>query len=170
MNFISVQTNSKYLSQIKEIYENSFPDVERIPFDDMFNDTIINAELLGIMRDNKLVGFCFISLYKNLVYLIYLAISQELRNKGLGTKALKYLKNKYKQKTLILCCEKPLQADDMRMHRIEFYKRNGFKIADFQFDCFSETYLSLYNGKYFKDEFLELLDYNFPTSNNFKSI
>lgn len=145
-----INYSSKDLQEVKEIYLDSFPSSERIDFIDLINKKFPNSKILGIFVDDKLIGFSFISIYFNYVYIVYLAIKSSQRNKSFGSKALELIKQNYKNKTLILCVEKPCQQETLKLRRINFYKRNGFNLANFEFECLNEMYYTMYCGKFNK--------------------
>lgn len=170
MKMLKITKDSKYVNKIKHIYESSFPEIERIDFDEIINCKFPNSKLLGIFNDKALIGFSYISTLGDFAYIIYLAIEQEQRNKKYGSEALKEIYNLYKDKTKVLCVEKPVSEADLSTRRIEFYKRNGYELADFEFDIMGQTYYSMYNGEYDKQKFIDFLLVCFPGCENFNEI
>ena len=170
MTLLEIDSKSEYLNKIKNIYLYSFPESERISFEDLVNCKFPNSRLLGIFDNESLVGFTFVSILNDFVYIVYLAIDQEQRNKNYGTQALVELYKLYKDKTKVLCVEKPNSPTDMRARRIEFYKRNGFMLANFEFEYLGQAYYSMYNGNFDKQRFIEFLLICFPGCSNFKDI
>ena len=170
MDIIEVNKNANYLQQIKKIYNSSFPKSERLDFAELVNKKAPNSNLYALLENNKLVGFTFISCFGNFAYIIYLAIDESERNKKYGSMALKLIDEKYKDKTKVLCVEKPLKKDDIKSKRIEFYKRNGFHLADFEFDYLGQVYYSMFCGNFDKEKFKEFLLICFPGCRNFNNI
>ena len=76
----------------------------------------------------------------------------------------------YKDKTKVLCVEKPNSQSDLRTRRIGFYKRNGFTQANFEFEFLGQKYYSMYNGKFNKQKFIDFLLICFPGCKDFKDI
>ena len=165
---VEINKTSKHLNTIKNIYFSSIPVEERIEFEDMVNLKFPNSKIFGIFDKAVLVGFTYVSLFENFAYIVYLAIDEQFRNKTYGSQALKDLCNLYKEKTKVLCVEKPITNTDMKSRRINFYKRNGFALADFEFDYLGSPYYSMYNGKFNKHKFIDFLLVCFPGCNNFK--
>lgn len=82
-------------SQIKEIYEKSFPKEERFPFWILVQCAKENnVHLYAILNEdnpNEVIGMYFTVEYDNIQYLMYLAIDEAYRNKEYGSKVLKDL-------------------------------------------------------------------------------
>ena len=170
MKALEVVKNSKYLPKIENIYLSSFPESERIEFSAMVNRKFQNSNLYALTDNKKLVGFTYISCYEDIVYIIYLAIDENERNKQLGSLALKEIDKLYPNKTKVLCVEKPTTDDEMKAKRISFYKKNGFKFASFEFDFLGQTYYTMHKGKLNEEIFKEFLLICFPGCKNFKNI
>lgn len=124
--------------QIKEIYENSFPNSERFPFwiikkcakrNNVRLDAIINH------NTDKIIGMCFLIFYDDIVYLMYMAIDKKCRNKGFGSLVLRDLILRQADTSILLCIEKPsTEKEDIKARRKGFYLRNGF----YETGCFIE--------------------------------
>lgn len=122
---------AEYKAAIEEIYNKSFPKSERFPFWVLWAcnynnsgsklDAIIDHEL------DKVVGMRFIVDYKDIRYLMYLAIDEKYRNKGFGSDALKDIILSRADCDVLLCIERPsTDLNDIKLRRKEFYLRNGF--------------------------------------------
>ncbi len=117
---------SKHKSKIKKLYRYSFPKSERFPFwilkkCSKGKNVVFNA----ILDDGKLIGMEYKIIYENTTYLMYLAIDEEQRGKGYGTKILQDLIKKYE--TIILSIERPKkELNGNKKRRKNFYLRNGF--------------------------------------------
>ena len=115
---------------LEEINEEAIPDNERTSLDDLFaTGTDGNLEVLGIYVENEPVGFFVVRKYKNTRYLAYFAIKVECRSKGIGSKALALLINRYPNCQIVVEFEAPrndVKEDDMVVRRRNFYLRNGF--------------------------------------------
>ena len=53
---------------------------------------------------------------------------------------------------------------------IRFYKRNGFILANLEFEYLGQYYYSMYNGKFDKKKFIDFLLICFPSCKNFREI
>lgn len=118
--------SSTHKHDIKKIYKHSFPKEERFPFWILKHcskeeNVIFNA----ILDKNKVIGISYIITYDTIAYFMYLAIDENLRGKGYGSKVLQDFIKKYK--TIILSIERPNKdIEDNRNIRKQFYLRNGF--------------------------------------------
>lgn len=115
-------------TQVKEIYEKSFPKSEKFPFWVLKKCAKEKSIRLDAIIDNitdKIVGMQFLVNYDDITYLMYLAIDENNRNKKLGSLVLRDLLLRYD--TIILCIEKPAgESDNIKTRRKKFYLRNGF--------------------------------------------
>ena len=128
----------KYLKQdpstvndVKELYLSAFPMDERPPWSFIYNNNMKHDEdiIIAYYDNNEFIGFTFLTLYKDIVYLSYFAIKEEKRGKGYGSLLLEELKELSKDKVLLLCFEEvnPKYPDyQNRLRRENFYKRHGF--------------------------------------------
>lgn len=116
----------KHKNEIKLIYVNSFPKEERFPFWILkYCSKEKNVLFNAILDNDKLIGMEYIIMYENTAYLMYLAIDENQRKKGYGSKILKDLREKYEN--IILSIERPNKdLNDKKQTRKNFYLRNGF--------------------------------------------
>jgi GNAT superfamily N-acetyltransferase len=134
--------------QVLNIYERSFPEVERDPVENIAAnlknsdpDTEV-THLRALVEDGMVVGFTYFSSYKNyyLGYLKFIAVREDSRGKGYGAillqDALRLLRADGRRATgwpyvgLVLEVERPETAKNdadrqLRERRIQFYLRNG---------------------------------------------
>lgn len=117
---------SEHKNRMKRLYIHSFPKSERFPFWILKQCSKgRNVVFNEILDEDKLIGMEYIIIYENVAYLMYLAIDEEQRRKGYGSKILQDLIKKYE--TIILSIERPkegLSADKKK--RKSFYLKNGF--------------------------------------------
>ena len=115
---------------IKALYQRAFPKEERIPIyilQILAGFKIFDA--LAFYNGEQLCGFSYSMVLKKAVLLMYLAVNDNMRSKGYGSRVLTYVKEKYPDKPVILEVEEPDDNADnakQRRSRIAFYKRNGF--------------------------------------------
>lgn len=121
----------KSFNDIWKIFEESFPQDECRNLKDQ-------KELLKESRYNlnpvydggEIIGFTAIWNLENFTYIEHFAIKKELRGKGYGSKIIKDVISK-NNKLIILEVEKP--ETDEAIRRIEFYKRLGFHINNYEY-------------------------------------
>ncbi len=87
----------------------------------------------------------------------YFGVLRGKRNSGLGSKILDLLTERYGQ--LFGEAEAPTSADpaenDLRRRRIGFYKRNGFRVLDYECALFGVHFNCLYRGPETDDRVVE---------------
>lgn len=116
---------------MKRIYLEAFPGAERKPFRMMKRKAKKGEmELLAVMDGPEMVGLAITVLYRDLVLLDYFAMDRSLRGKNYGSRALELLKERYKDRRLLLEIELPddrAANREERIRRKRFYLRNGMK-------------------------------------------
>lgn len=115
-----------------DLLDKSFPNIERRTYKgqkDIFNENLY--EVYGLKDDNKnVIALIATWQFDKFTFIEHFAISKSLRGKGLGTRILKeYIKNS--SKPIYLEVEYP--NDDICIRRIEFYKRLGFYLNNFEY-------------------------------------
>ena len=115
---------------IKKVFLTAFPKEECPPFFLMKRKAQKRKGMLLLIEEEKqFLGFFYIIISKDLVYLAFFAMSEENRNHGYGSKALAQLKQRYEGKRILIACEKldpSAKNYAIRVHRHNFYCRNGF--------------------------------------------
>jgi GNAT superfamily N-acetyltransferase len=139
--------------QVIRIYEQSFPDAERDPLEDIAA-SLRNADpdvevthLRALVEQDEVVGFTLFASYKDyyLGYLKFIAVRADIRGKGYGPlllqDAIQQLRADGRRATgwpylgLVLEVERPETAESeedrqLRERRIQFYRRNGALMFD----------------------------------------
>lgn len=123
--------NKNDFIKIYDIMKESFPYDEIRSFE--AQEKLLehkNYKILTLEENNDLLGFLAIWYFADFIFLEHFAISPNHRNKGLGNKILQELQN-YSSKKIILEVEHP--TTDISIKRIDFYKRCGFNLFDFDY-------------------------------------
>ena len=144
------------------LYESSFPDNEKKPFDFMIQKQKEHKmELLKIMKDHEFIGLMITAL-SNPILLDYFAIVPKYQSCGYGSQALKLLKQYY-QKDFFGEIESTLHDDDIdKLKRKQFYIKNGMIAMPFQIELFQVNMEILTSGCYISyDQYRSLLVENF---------
>lgn len=151
INLVDVNKTNEML-RIKQLYLTAFPQFERYPFWLLlYKAKKKNSDFYAIYDDSEYVGLLYLTYYKDIVYIFYLAIDPSQQAKGYGSKVLQYLEDKYQDKRLLLNIEKVDPAADnyeQRFKRKKFYEKNGFKNTQFEIEKEEIVYEILY----FKDD------------------
>lgn len=141
MKLTRAATKEQY-RQIEALYMRAFPKEERKPFSRMVKKQAEGSmELLCIEDDAGLfLGLAIYVLDGDLALLDYLAIMEEYRNQGIGSKILSRLQTYYPGKRFLLEIEDAAaESEDqsMRIRRKAFYLRNGMKVMPFLVNLFT---------------------------------
>jgi len=131
MKYKSYSTcDSQSQSQIKEIYETSFPKSEKFPFwvlKQCAKESNVRLDSIIDHNTDKIVGMSFLISYDDITYLMYVAIDKKYRNKGFGSLVLRDLILRQADVSILLCIERPsAKKEDIKVRRKDFYLRNGF--------------------------------------------
>lgn len=130
MQLLELDSNSKYLKQIKHLYIQAFPIEERIDYS--FLIQALNkqkAKILALVENEKLLAMMYYFYHKDLLYLLYFAVDQAQHSKGYGKYMLDQLKTRYSNYKIMLLIEKldeNASNNEQRLRRKNFYLNNGF--------------------------------------------
>lgn len=122
----------KYKKEIKQLYVSAFPKEERAPIFVLYCKTKDKRNHFYAVEENdKFAGLVYTIQDVGMVYVFFLAIAEEKRGQGYGTKVLATLKEMYPDRTITLMIEDTADtsADNyaQRVQRLRFYKKNGFQ-------------------------------------------
>lgn len=131
MRYKSYSTcDSQGRSQIKEIYETSFPKSEKFPFwvlKQCAKENNVRLDAIIDHNTDKIIGMSFLIFYDDIAYLMYVVIDKKHRNKGFGSLVLEDLIFRQVDASILLCIERPsAKKEDIKARRKDFYLRNGF--------------------------------------------
>ncbi len=87
-----VKLNNKYNKQVNEIYKSSFPKEERYSsLNRLISYTKKGyAETYCLIDGKTVYGFIYSIKYKDMIFILYLAINNKNRSSGNGSYLLKY--------------------------------------------------------------------------------
>ncbi len=123
--------NENEFSRIYEIMTESFPYDEIRSFEGQKNLLLKEEyQILAFAEGDNIMGFIALWQFPNYNFIEHFAIDKKFRNKGLGSKIIKDFIKQSDKKT-ILDVEPP--NDDLCKRRIEFYKKEGFILHDFDY-------------------------------------
>lgn len=135
---------------IKKIYIRAFPAEERAPFFFIRRKARQGkAEMLAAKENGAVIGFAYLVAYRDLVYLFFLALSEEQRGKGHGSRILRELQERYRGKRMFLSREQldpTAENYPERVSRRDFYIRGGFADMGCQVKEGKMTYDVMGNG------------------------
>lgn len=144
------QGQKEYQKQIIPLLESAFPSDER-PATEYFFSSLKKKEnnLFLYFDDEDFIGFAFITLYQDVCYLFFLAVSPKKRHQGYGGQILEDIKQTYKDYVILICYE---EVDsrypnyEERVNRERFYLSHGFKNNQMKTNEFGVIYQTAFIG------------------------
>ncbi len=151
-----VKNNSAERELVQQLYEESFPPKERMPFDLIMEiNDLPNVSLAAVYDDGQFIGFYLLMLNEHTAYVAFLAVMPKERLKGYGSAIISHLKEEYKDYDILLD-EEPVYEDasnyEERVHRKEFYEKNGFISTGYIIHAYGVDYEILTTSPDFKYE------------------
>lgn len=123
-------STSKNLSLARKLYHTAFPKEEQLPWwilrcTTIHKDTVITSYYHG----NEFIGFTHTTEAKDILFVMFFAVREDIRNQGFGSAILEHIKRAYPGHAIVLNVE-PLddqaQNAQQRILRMRFYQKNGF--------------------------------------------
>lgn len=88
-------------------------------------------KIVGYKEDNNVIAFIASWEFENFNFIEHFAVDSSYRGNGIGSKILKQYLNNHNNKPIFLEVEYP--KDDYSKRRIEFYKRLGFSLNNYEY-------------------------------------
>lgn len=149
------------LVKIKHLYNGSFPADERIPYQKLLYMLSESRIMHAWYDDGEFIGMTYIFLFRDILYLGYIAVKEECRGKGYGTKILNMLCDMYPAYRVGIDIEElDKHADNAqeRRKRKDFYLANQFEETGIFYNFYWVDYEILSrNGIITKDEWHALI-------------
>lgn len=123
----------KIAGDITPLYLSSFPEDERPLLEYFYGLVDLNDEneIFAYYDKSEFVGFTYLTFYKDIVYIFFLAVHPRKRNMGYGSQILEDVKKSNNGKVILLCSEvvdDKYLDNEIRKRRQDFYFRNGFTL------------------------------------------
>lgn len=127
------------MDKIKNLYFSAFPGNEQKPFSLILKKSEEGfVDIIKIETESEeFIGEAIMIICGDVALLDYFAISPGFRGKGLGSEALKKLRDKYRDKKFILEIESTKISSsniEQRLKRKKFYLSNGMVSMDYNVD------------------------------------
>lgn len=116
-------------AQIKKLYMSAFPKEERLPWCVLRAAANLRCDLTAYYDGDKFCGFTYGAAAGDIVYIMFLAVAQELQGQGCGSAILEHIRRSNPEKTVLLNVEivdEKAPNNDQRIRRMAFYEKNGF--------------------------------------------
>jgi len=154
LQLFEVTKDSPWFPQVKTLYESAFPANERIPIKQLM-DNKIQRDFFAFVDDiNGTPTFCGFSnsiSHGDITNIVYFAVVPELRCRGYGSQILQAIREKHPDSRIVVDIEveedsKDAEELERRNRRRDFYLRNGFEAAEFNYNWQGEHYRLLTAG------------------------
>lgn len=138
MKFKELTSTDENYSLVEELLQSAFPKEERRDLEKQrrFTDNNEKFHCNAIYSNNEYVGLITYWDFTDYIYIEHFAISESLRGKGFGQKALSTIKETI-NKPVILEVEMPTDKngniDPIAMKRIKFYRQSGFELHEMEY-------------------------------------
>ncbi len=130
INFQPISSQDKNYARVIDLFFEAFPKVQSLPPWVMKYRMRNGKPGFNILYEQKTwVGFIYIKKYKDIVFVKFLAVSEQLRSGGYGSKIMDAMKNKYSGQRIVLNIEELDKNEDNYQQRVKrkgFYQKNGF--------------------------------------------
>ena len=154
----AVNEKSDAFESVQELYVRSFPENERRPLEPLMRDGSGLSELIAFYEGNCFCGFAALLNAEDITHIIYFAVEEKQRNRGIGSRALAEIKKAKAGRRIIVDIEAQREDADnnaQREKRKQFYFRNGYAESNAGYRWRGETYEILVSGGGFTDEDFE---------------
>ena len=130
ITFKRIKSGDPEIQKLKQLYIRAFPAEERAPFLLMLTRTHRrNIDFWSLHCNDEWAGMLYVINDRDLSYIFYLALTENMRGNGIGSAVLKAAHMHYKGRRLFLAIEQLEKSADNysdRVRRRSFYLRNGF--------------------------------------------
>lgn len=142
-----VSEHSPELPRVARLMERAFPAHERVPMRWLTQND--GHELLAVLEDGAFCGFISLLTRGDLCHILFFAIEEDVRGRGLGSRALTLLREHKPNVRLIADVEaideKAANAPQ-RERRQRFYLRQGYRPTGIRYRWRGEDYVILASG------------------------
>ena len=158
LQLFEVTKDSPWFPQVKMLYESAFPANERIPIKQLM-DNKIKREFWAFFEKEEgengaaptFCGFSNSISHGDITNIVYFAVVPELRCRGYGSQILQAIREKHPDSRSVVDIEVEEDSKDdeeleRRNRRRDFYLRNGFEAAEFNYNWQGEHYRLLTAG------------------------
>ena len=153
-----VTRKSKEKQKIKEIYTSSFLKKDRMPFWLMLiMAKMRNTEFIAFHDKYTLCGFVYMTTIENLTFVMFLAVDENIRSKGYGSRILDKIQSMHTDNKIIISierCDEDAKDISQRIRRKKYYVNNGYVETGYLVELENKKQeLLIKNGEFDEDEF-----------------
>ena len=147
--------------KVDHLYLTAFPKEERVPVKYLMKHTE-DSEFVACYDDDRFCGFYSALTFGDITHILFLAIDEQLRDHGYGSKILEYIYETHKSQRIILDIEAlDGEAENMedRRRRKAFYEKNGYHSSGISYVWHEVPYeILIRNGEISEEEFVDFWD------------
>lgn len=150
----TVRRNTENAEKTEELARKTFPPEELSSLLPLMEDEKGFGEVLSIQQNGAFAGFCACLNVGNICHVIYFAVREDLRGRGIGREALNVLAEIKEDRRIIVDIEQPTEdAENLpeRLRRKNFYLRNGFSETETKYNWRGVDYEILSCGGFVSD-------------------
>ena len=145
----TVRRNTEFAEKTEELAQKAFPPEELSSLVPLMEDEHGYGEVLAITENDKFEGFLACLTVGDICHIIYFAVKDDLRGRGIGSRALDALAKERPHFRIIVDIEQPMEdAENLpeRLRRKNFYVRNGFSETETKYNWRGVDYEILSRG------------------------
>lgn len=155
-----VLPGTKEYEEVKALYDAAFPPVDDL--DEMVREAgNEKAALFGYYLEGELAAFAFVLLPGHYCYVLYSALAEHLRHRGMIREILAHIREAFPERPIVFDIETPLDAApdrEERMYRYGMFSHLGFGDTGFGMTDASGTYTIFCEGPFDEQAFRESWD------------
>lgn len=146
-------TNQKDIKEdVATLLVDAFPEDERPPVPYFFQSLERKGNnIYTYYLNDEFIGFTYVTLYEDVCYLFFLAVSENKRHQGFGGQILEDIKKTYSDYVILLCFEEIDQKYpnyEERIKRKQFYYSHGFQDNKLKTNEFGVIFETAFIGKH----------------------
>ncbi|TVP14724.1 GNAT family N-acetyltransferase [Shewanella sp. KCT] len=130
INFRPFNKSDGNYSKVIDLYKEAFPGAQRIPTFLLRFKLRKGKKGFSVLYDGgKWIGLIYLTQYRDIVFVQFLAVTASIRSKGYGSKVMDALGDLYPEKRMVLNIEEVNEQArnyQQRIKRKAFYEKNGF--------------------------------------------
>lgn len=155
----TVTRKTQAKKKVKGIYTSSFLKEDRMPFWLMLLlAKMPSTDFISFHDTDILCGFVYMATIENLTFVMFLAVDENNRSKGYGSRILDKIQSMYPNNKIIISIERcDVDAKDIeqRLRRKKFYDNNGYIETGYLVELANiKQEILIKNGELDKEEFI----------------
>ena len=152
----SINSQSEEAENIRKLYKEVYPQMERFPFDLLVDlSEMPHVSLNAVYDGDNLIASSLLIEGEKAVYIAFLAVLPSYRLQGYGTAVINQIKDTYQDKYLIFD-ERSQEDNESASNVRDFFAKNGITSTGYLIDAFGDEYEIFSSSKQF--DFVDYLN------------